>query len=194
MASRRAQPQEIKQVRTALSLAFPNCFAAKGGKKKPLKIGIRADVMAEARAAFPALSRRLIDACLRDYCGGQNYLKCTVKGATRVDLHGNFAGFVTADEAKHALEMLARAAKAKASRKTVKRPDIGAQAVGVIADAVLSRAERLMKLRADLARLETAQYAASMSDNWYFSSGRKDRDDAQIRAVADEIKTLEAAE
>lgn len=194
MSKSKATKPEIAQVRTALSLAFPDCFAAKGGKKKPLKIGIRADVMTEARAAFPALSRRLIDACLRDYCGGQNYLKCTVKGATRVDLHGNFAGFVTNDEAKHALEMLDRAAKAKAARKTMKRPDIGAQAVGVIADAVLSRAERLMNLRADLARLETAQYAASMSDNWYFSSGRKDRDDAQIRAVADEIKTLEAAE
>lgn len=194
MASRRAQPQEIKQVRTALSLAFPNCFAAKGGKKKPLKIGIRADFMTEARAAFPALSRRLIDACLRDYCCGQNYLKCTVKGATRVDLHGNFAGFVTDDEAKHALEMLARAAKAKAARKTVKRPDIGAQAVGVIADALLSRAERLMKLREDLARLREWQKRDEMSDSFYFTSGRKAQDEAKIRDVVDQIAKLEAAE
>lgn len=195
MSKNKASKPEIQQVRTALSLAFPACIAPKGGKKKPLKIGIRQDLMAAAREHFPTMSRRLIDAFLRDYCGGPNYLKAVIKGAARVDLQGSFAGFVSADEALFAQECLrrinVREAQIKAKRKN---PDIGMQPATFAVDQALSRTERLMKLRADLKRLESAQYAASMSDNLYVTSGRKRRDDQEIRAVKANIANLESSE
>lgn len=192
MARKQATQQEILQVRAAMHIAFPACFAPKGGKKKPLKIGIRQDLMAQAREHFPSMSRRLIDNFLVDYCGGHNYLKAVTKGAARIDLSGSFSGFVSDEEAKFAAsrlrELKERKSKAKAKRRN---PDIGMQQIGIAGAQVLSRAERLMKLRADLKRLETAQYAASMSDNFYVSSGRKREDDAQIRSVRAEIASLE---
>jgi sRNA-binding protein len=192
MSRKRATQQEILQVRAAMHLAFPACFAPKGGKKKPLKIGIRQDLMVQAREQFPTMSRRLIDNFLADYCGGHNYLKAVTKGAARVDLAGGFAGFVTQEESRYAAEKLRQIKVLKDKcRKAHLNPDIGMQQVAVAAEQSLSRAERLMKLRADLVRLETAQMASSMSDNFYVSSGRKRSDDAQIRSVKAEIASLE---
>lgn len=176
-----------------MHLAFPACFAPKGGKKKPLKIGIRQDLMVQARETFPSMSRRLIDNFLADYCGGHNYLKVITKGAARIDLTGGFSGFVTEEEARYAAEKLRQIKLLKNKRKAPRRnPDIGMQQAGVAVEQSLSRADRLMKLRDDLARLETAQYAASMSDNFYVSSGRKRRDDNEIRTVKALIDAMEA--
>lgn len=193
MARKRATQQEILQVRAAMHIAFPACFAPKGGKKKPLKIGIRQDLMAQAREHFPSMSRRLIDNFLVDYCGGHNYLKIVTKGAARIDLTGGFSGFVTEEEARYASDKLRQIKLLKEKRRKPRRnPDIGMQQAGVATEQSLSRAERLMKLRADLTRLETAQYAASMSDNFYVSSGRKRRDDDEIRTVKALIGAMEA--
>jgi sRNA-binding protein len=176
-----------------MHLAFPACFAPKGGKKKPLKIGIRQDLMVQAREQFPSMSRRLIDNFLADYCGGHNYLKAVTKGAARIDLSGGFSGFVTQEESRYAAEKLRQIKVLKDKRRKARRnPDIGMQQVAVAAEQSLSRAERLMKLRADLARLETAQLASSMSDNFYVSSGRKRRDDDEIRTVKALIGAMEA--
>jgi len=193
MSKIKASKSEIQQVRTALSLAFPECFAPKGAKKRPLKIGIRSDVMAEARALFPSLSRRLIDAFLRDYCGGHNYLKCVVKGASRVDLRGNFAGFVTADEAAHAVEVQKRRREAEAKRKS-SRPSSGNQSIGSVASAVVDRAQRLMKLREERERLIEWQKNSEIADSWYCTSGRKAKEDAEIAELNASISALEAAE
>lgn len=192
MARTRATKQEILQVRAAMHIAFPACFAPKGGKKKPLKIGIRQDLMVQARELFPTMSRRLIDRFLADYCGGHNYLKAVTKGAARVDLTGGFAGFVSDEEARYAADKLRQIKLLKDKRRKARRnPDIGMQQIGVAGVQVLSRTERLMKLRADLQRLEEAQYASSMSDNLYVTSGRKRRDDQEIRSVKADIAALE---
>ncbi|KQW30794.1 hypothetical protein ASE36_00375 [Rhizobium sp. Root274] len=195
MSKNKASKPEIQQVRAALSLAFPECIARKSGKKKPLKIGIRQDLMAAARDHFPTLSRRLIDAFLRDYCGGPNYLKSVIKGAVRVNLQGSFAGFVSADEALFAHECLrrinVREAQIKAKRKN---PDIGMQQASLAADQALSRAEVLMRLRAELKRLQSGQEQSAMSDDSYFTSGRKRMRDNEIEAVRAQIKKVERAE
>lgn len=192
MASKRATEQEILQVRIAMNIAFPDCFAAKGGIKKPLKVGIKDDLLAEARAHFPALSRRLIMAFLRDYCGGHNYFTSFKTGAVRVDLQGNFSAFVSADDLAYAKAQLA-ALKAKRSKPKRKNPNAGFQQIGTVANAVVDRAQRLMQLREQLKVLQVEQTYGEMGDDFYYSSGRKAKSDAEISRIKDEIRKLEAA-
>ncbi len=190
MASKRATRQEILQVRTALCLAFPACFAPKGEAKKPLKIGVTKDLLVYARQHFPALSRRLITATIRDYCGGVHYLKAITKGAVRVDLDGNFAGFVSKAEADYsAAEIIRIKSKGKATKPS---PASLAIQVGDAVAPVLDRAARLAKLREELSSAERAQHIASMSDDFYYSNGRKAASDAEILSIRKKIAALEA--
>lgn len=192
MASKRATQQEILQVRIAMNIAFPDCFAAKGGIKKPLKVGIKDDLLAEARALFPALSRRLILAFLRDYCGGHNYLTSFKPGAVRVDLQGNFSAFISAQDVAFARAQLA-AVKSKKQKPKRKNPDIGFQKLGDAVAAGLDRTQRLMKLRAELKRMQVEQTYAEMGSDSYYTSGGKAKSDAEISRIKDEIRKLEAA-
>lgn len=196
MASRRATKQEILQVRTALAIAYPACFAKKGEKKKPLKIGIKDDVMASAREIFPGLSRRLIAATIRDYCTGANYLRCLVAGAARVDIKGTFAGFVSAEHASHAQKTLADI-KSRSVRKApatkAKRPDIGATSLGTASVSVVSREGRLMSLRQQIAAHEAGMKAAEMSDDFYYTSGRRTKDMVVLASMKAEASALEEA-
>ena len=102
MAGKSATRTEIEQTRAAMCIAFPECFAPKGTRKRPLKVGIGKDLMEVARTVFPGLSRRLINAFLRDYTSGFRYRSAIERGATRIDLVGNLAGVVTEAEAAHA--------------------------------------------------------------------------------------------
>lgn len=192
MASKRATQQEILQVRIAMNIAFPDCFAAKGGIKKPLKVGIKDDLLAEARALFPALSRRLIMAFLRDYCGGYRYFTSFKPGAVRVDLQGNFAAFVTVDDVAYAKAQLA-AVKGKKQKPKRNNPDIGFQQIGTVANVVVDRTQRLMQLRAELKLMEVEQTYAEMGNDSYYTSGGKAKSDAEISRIKDEIRKLEAA-
>lgn len=180
MAKKRATSQEILQVRAAMHIAFPACFAPKGGKKKPLKIGIRQDLMVQARELFPAMSRRLIDNFLSDYCRGHNYLKAMVKGAVRVDLDGGFAGFVSASDAIYSKDKLA-------SMKS------GGTVEGKAADEPTSPAERLAQLRKELQEEFAHQKLREMGDDWYYTNGSKQKDDAIIASLQRQIRELEAA-
>ena len=186
MASKIATKQEILQVRTALCIAFPKTFAAKGGVKKPLKIGIRQDLMSVAREQFPGLSRRLIDACIRDYCGGHNYLKALRKGASRIDLNGAFSGFVTADEQNHAdqaLRTLKALKKKGQAKKEARRKAKEAER--------MSRPEKLRKLKEDLSYALHHQQEAEIRYDDYYTSGRKAKADAEILALRQQIAELE---
>jgi len=175
---RKRQQQEILQVRAAVVLQFPNCFVPKGAPKRPLKIGIVKDLLAAGREAFPGLSVRLIKAFLADYCGGPNYHKAIVKGAIRVDLNGSFAGIVDAPSAAFSHRRLTEIkARAEARRKRV----------------ATARMSPLERKRADLERLERAQFAAERSDNFYYTSGRKAKDDAEIMKLKAELDEIERA-
>jgi ProP effector len=90
-----------REARTALNkLAkrFPAAFAL--SNRKPLKLGIRDDLL--ARGVAPEVA----SAGLRLYCWNGRYFKAVKAGAPRIDLDGNPAGVVTADEAEHAARKL----------------------------------------------------------------------------------------
>lgn len=168
--------QEILQVRAAVVHQFPNCFVPKGAPKRPLKIGIGKDLLAAGREAFPGLSVRLIKAFLADYCGGANYHKAMTKGAVRVDLNGSYAGMVDDSAAAFARGRAASIKGAAAARKARREQ---------------ARMTPLQRKKADLDRLERAQFAAERADNFYFTSGRKAQDDAEIRKARAEVAELE---
>jgi hypothetical protein len=87
-----------ESTREILVERFPDTFMAKGQPKRPLKVGIYADL----RAAAPDLSASKITLALNDYCTGPKYLDSLVAGAGRMDLRGSVAGVVTAVEAEAA--------------------------------------------------------------------------------------------
>jgi ProP effector len=101
---------------SSLVARFPDAFAPRGARKQPLKIGIRADIL----ALWPEASPHDLDRALMDYTSGFKYLVNLTEGAARIDLSGHAAGAVTADEAKHAAARRAklnRAADARRNRR-----------------------------------------------------------------------------
>lgn len=92
---------EQAAIRALLVEKFPNCFAPKGAPKKPLKVGIYHDI----RKAL-GLPAKWLGLALRDYTGGPLYLKAMTEHATRFDLDGNDAGWVTAQDAVNAEQRL----------------------------------------------------------------------------------------
>jgi ProP effector len=83
---------------------FPKCFSLFQGHRRPLKIGIHADVVNTLAGAITAKETSL---ALAIYCGNHGYLKaCCKAGAPRIDLQGGVAGQVTADEVTNARERL----------------------------------------------------------------------------------------
>lgn len=95
--------QKILETRRMLVERFPNAFCPKGAVKKPLKVGIRHDLIAAAPQEWAWLG-----AALADYCGGPLYLRSVVEGAERVDLDGNVVGIVTECEARYSAKKLER--------------------------------------------------------------------------------------
>src|SRR5215467_4944494 len=88
---------------TALIEMFPAAFTSTA--RKPLKLGIRDDLIARGIAAEVATK------VLAAYCTSTGYLNATKAGAARIDLDGNEVGAVTAEEAEHAAQKLAVAAE-----------------------------------------------------------------------------------
>jgi ProP effector len=89
----------------ALADLFPQCFSLFQGHCKPLKIGIREDLIA---ALDGAITPKEVSLALAIYCNNFCYLKaCTKIGTPRIDLHGNAAGIVDDDAANNAKQRLA---------------------------------------------------------------------------------------
>jgi ProP effector len=87
-----------------LAEQFPQTFVAeKHQPHRPLKWGIAADIAARC----PELKRRARGTALSVYTGRIAYLQSLVAGAARIDLDGNPAGEVTAEEAEYAAARLA---------------------------------------------------------------------------------------
>jgi sRNA-binding protein len=96
MSKKRAR---TKTVVAELAARFPKCFAVPDGRRRPLKIGIDADLMAALGETVP---RTELIRALAMYCSSTGYLAGVLSGAPRVDLRGKPAGIVTADDEKHA--------------------------------------------------------------------------------------------
>jgi hypothetical protein len=93
----------LRADRRALAAAFPACFNRPKSKapKRPLKVGITADIIARGVTGEDGLplSRNRIERAVRDYCLGTKYRAALVAGAIRVDLDGNPAGIVSPEQA-----------------------------------------------------------------------------------------------
>ena len=115
--TRAAQPAEsgmtvarkqIDEVLGILCSRFPNAFFMHEGKRKPLAVGIGRVVEA---ILGNEVDRKVLHVVFRFYVNNAAYLRGLTVDAVRVDLDGNAAGVVTADQAAHAQEILAKRVK-----------------------------------------------------------------------------------
>jgi ProP effector len=96
MSKKRAR---TKAVITALAARFPECFAVPDTRRRPLKVGIDADILA---ALGGTIRRTELIRALAMYCSSEGYLERVLTGALRIDLEGKPAGMVTTDDEQHA--------------------------------------------------------------------------------------------
>jgi ProP effector len=97
---------------------FPACFSVFQQCRKPLKVGIRDDVLAALNGAITAKEAGF---ALKVYTSNYHYLKACKEGAPRVGVGGEITGHVTAEEAANAKQRLAlRQAKQARRRQTTK--------------------------------------------------------------------------
>jgi ProP effector len=112
-----AQLDKYQAIAAAISLLaelYPKCFSIYEERRRPLKLGIHLDIQASLDGAItPAELHRALGA----YCSNPTYLSHTRKGAPRLDLNGEPAGTVTADEEAHAKATLVRIRAKKAATK-----------------------------------------------------------------------------
>jgi sRNA-binding protein len=112
---------DIKRIIAALAERWPRCFS----QKRPIKIGIHADIVAAGGFTADEVAH-----ALRYYVGKPSYLEAMAKGGDRIDLDGNIAGQVTEAQTRHAVELYAarqarserhRTAKLVAQKKQPRR-------------------------------------------------------------------------
>lgn len=89
-----------------LQRQFPKAFPKKPDAKVPLKLGVLEDL--QQHAAALQLNADEIKLAVKTWCDGRRYWDCMVEAAARVDLNGEPAGAVTANEAQHAKRMASR--------------------------------------------------------------------------------------
>jgi sRNA-binding protein len=101
-----------------LAERWPQCFSVYEGRRRPLKLKIHLDIQA---AVDGAVTPAELHKALGVYCSNPVYLGHTRKGAWRLDLDGNPAGTVTAEEEAHAKATLA-GIEAKKARRAAAKP------------------------------------------------------------------------
>ena len=94
----------ILAVISLLAEKWPCCFSIIESGRRPLKLGIRDDVLA---ALGGAISAGKVSAALRSYVSSPEYQRRLVHGAWRVDLNGRPAGTVSQEDEAHARAQLA---------------------------------------------------------------------------------------
>lgn len=82
---------------------YPAAFFADARERKPLKIGIHKDVLADEANT---LANYQLTSALRWYTGAYGYQLSLKKGAARIDLNGEPAGEVTAEDEAAAAEKI----------------------------------------------------------------------------------------
>src|SRR5262245_49239073 len=94
----------ILAVISLLAEKWPCCFSIIESGRRPLKLGIRDDVLA---ALGGAISAGRVSAALRWYVSSPEYQRQLPHGAWRVDLNGRPAGTVSQEDEAHARAQLA---------------------------------------------------------------------------------------
>jgi ProP effector len=111
---------EINRLLACLQERFPAAFPADLRACRPLKVGIREDIISELAGEFPP---RSIHVALAKHTGRRVYLRALVTGAPRIDLTGQPAGEVSPEQARHAQETLkARREKEKRRQAAAMKP------------------------------------------------------------------------
>ena len=113
-ASSRTREQNLEAAITLLAKLFPKAFFVFEQRRKPLKIGIRDDILA---AFAGVIAPRDLSAALGYYTRNVGYLRAMLCGAYRIDLDGNVAGVVDRDQEIAAKQKLAAIAAKQARRK-----------------------------------------------------------------------------
>jgi ProP effector len=104
LPSDRQQQTAAVALRRQLIRIYPGAFKNFKSAKLPLKVGIRADIL----AAMPDVEPKLIEAALREYCYRGDYQRYLTEGAGRVNLQGEVVGTVSTEEARHAAACMKR--------------------------------------------------------------------------------------
>lgn len=141
------KPANVKEVLNFLSQSFPQCFITEGSVK-PLKVGIFQDLATRLGENAPVSKTQLRQA-LRVYTSSWRYLEATKEGVNRVDLDGQAAEQIDAQQAEHAAKLLAESKqKAADKRKTRQQEQKKRQTVSVtpgdntVASARATRSEQ----------------------------------------------------
>ena len=117
-SARQKRHDAIAAAIALLAETFPKCFSVYEGRRCPLKLGIHLDIQA---ALDSAITPTELHRALGFYCSNAAYLGALRNGAPRIDLNGEPAGVVRADEEAHARETLAKIrAKQKARAAAAK--------------------------------------------------------------------------
>jgi ProP effector len=123
-----------------LATIWPTCFAVRFRDRKPLKVGIAKDV---AAAVAGAITPAELDAAFALYTRQLGYLRALQEGAVRVDLNGNAAGAVTADQAAMARRHIERIWARQSAR--VRARGLAVEAAAAKAKAEAEEAKRAAK-------------------------------------------------
>jgi sRNA-binding protein len=92
---------------------YPACFVMLGRDRRPLKIGIHADILARA----PSFPEPELSQGLAWYTGAVEYQRALMRRKPRIDLDGNDAGQPTPEEAEAARLKVYAAAKRNGGRR-----------------------------------------------------------------------------
>jgi sRNA-binding protein len=117
MTSRKRKAAVLATV-SLLSERFPSAFFTVEGRRRPLKIGIAADIC----EAVPDINKEHLQWALARYCMSPGYLRSLSTGAVRVGLAGDAAGDVTEEAAAKAIAMLAQVVSARRKRAAKSEP------------------------------------------------------------------------
>jgi sRNA-binding protein len=146
-APREKRDTDVDPVLIAISRLqrqFPKAFPKKPAAKVPLKLGVLEDLQQHAKAL--QLTAEEIKVAVKTWCDGRRYWDSMVEAAPRVDLNGEPAGAVTANEAQHAKRMASRrhakgaAARGKGNANKAKPQADGAPATDAAQDVAATPA------------------------------------------------------
>jgi len=100
-----------------LAALYPLCFFLAAELRRPLKIGIREDIIAQR----PELQPSVIVNALQNYTRCVPYWSTLKVGAARIDLDGNVAGEVTLEDEQAAKVKIAKAERRAKARELNER-------------------------------------------------------------------------
>lgn len=114
--------EAIWRLQRHFPLAFPKSPAA----KVPLKQGILQD--AQQHLELLGITAEQLKQAIATWCQGSRYWSCMVEDAPRLDLQGQVAGKVTAEQAVYARRQASRRQREQMREKRAKRAQAGSEA------------------------------------------------------------------